>query len=180
MSPARQRRLQERAALETFTRAGLAVTPQRQLLLQIVSREKGHVPAEAVHKKARRSFPGISLTTVYDNLTRFEALGLIGRVLGPDGIAYFEADSTAHSHLICLTCGDIQDFLSDRFPMERLSQVSSGPFRIQSVVLQYHGVCGKCQGAKVVDLGSFRRSIARQQGAPLCKSWQWHADLKGI
>ena len=52
-------------------------TRQRELVLEVVRSTMDHPTADWVHRQARRRLPRISLATVYRNLKRLAAEGLI-------------------------------------------------------------------------------------------------------
>jgi Fe2+ or Zn2+ uptake regulation protein len=85
--------------------AGLRVTPQRQLLVEVARAMPGHFTAKAVHDRIVESFPGVSLVSVYRGLESLVELGLVTRTdLGSDLDQYEWAASHGHHHLVCLVC----------------------------------------------------------------------------
>jgi Fe2+ or Zn2+ uptake regulation protein len=85
--------------------AGLRVTPQRQLLVEVARTMPGHFTAKAVHDRIVESFPGVSLVSVYRGLESLVELGLVTRTdLGSDLDQYEWAAGRGHHHLVCLAC----------------------------------------------------------------------------
>ena len=68
-------------------------------------------PATADDLAAERRLP---LSTTYRNLATLERAGVVNRVIGGDDHARFELAEELtgrhHHHLVCLTCGSVEDF----------------------------------------------------------------------
>jgi Fe2+ or Zn2+ uptake regulation protein len=56
---------------------GFKVTPQREDIVDILARDRGHPGAMAVYRQARKNNPKISLSTVYLTLSLLTELQLI-------------------------------------------------------------------------------------------------------
>ena len=61
--------------VELFRRQGLKVTPQRELIFEILWRAGHHPTAESVYAEARTQMPTMSLRTVYQTLNDLAAMG---------------------------------------------------------------------------------------------------------
>jgi Fur family ferric uptake transcriptional regulator len=85
---------------------GLRMTPQRQLILDVVSSTHGHFSADEVHQQVVRVFRDVNISTVYRTLEVLEELGVVRHTHFHDGVAQFErADAGRHQHLVCSRCG---------------------------------------------------------------------------
>jgi len=60
---------------EVLKTAGLRVTSQRSLIMDIIHR--GHLDADEIYRQARRKDSHLSLSTVYRSLQAFKKLGLV-------------------------------------------------------------------------------------------------------
>ena len=95
--------------------AGLRITRQRRVILDILAAAEGHPDAAGIHARAVRVDPRISLATVYRTMRALEGTGAIQRHAFEGGPARFEqADSGHHDHLIDLDTGEVIEFKSDR------------------------------------------------------------------
>src|SRR3954447_3926414 len=63
-----------RAALK---KQGWRMTPQRQLILEAVTRSRGHISVDHVFKQVARDYPDVNITTVYRTLELLEDLGYV-------------------------------------------------------------------------------------------------------
>ncbi len=108
------KRLLDRRALNS---AGLRVTNQRALLLEIIRQGEGHLDAFELYHRARERQPCLSLSTVYRALQKFKKLGLIEEVHFDETHHHYEVKPSAeHHHLVCLGCGRVIEF---HYPLAR-------------------------------------------------------------
>lgn len=99
-----------RSRLEDALRArGARPTRQRRAIYAALAGRIDHPTAETLHRSVRRLVPGLSLATVYTSLETLAAAGLVGRIVGPDGVARYDGRMDVHDHRRCLGCGAIDD-----------------------------------------------------------------------
>jgi Fur family ferric uptake transcriptional regulator len=103
-----------------------------------------HPTAAWVHAQARRKLPRLGLGTVYRNLDRLAALGLIREIRGLPGPARFDGNIERHYHIRCLGCGRVND-LPIRVT-ERLEQEAARAtdFEILGHEVEVQGLCPPC------------------------------------
>lgn len=100
------------AALKT---AGLRMTRQRNVLLQVLADADDHPDANELHDRARRIDRSVSLSTVYRTLTALEQEEVLHRHAFEGASARFEvADAPHHDHIIDVDSGDVIDFSSEQ------------------------------------------------------------------
>ena len=117
---------------------------QRDSIKEFLSLRKDHPTADVVYMNVRKSFPNISLGTVYRNLTLLADLGEIIRLRVGDGVDRFDFDTSPHYHFVCSDCGRVSDF---DFPfMERMTQVARESFKgeIEGHITYFYGRCENC------------------------------------
>src|SRR5438876_9590056 len=84
---------------------GLRMTPQRQLILDVVGAMHGHISVDQVHQQVIRQFPDVHITTVYRTLEVLEELGIVRHTHFHDGVAQYQrTDEAAHQHMVCTVC----------------------------------------------------------------------------
>lgn len=116
---------------------GYRLTPQRQLVLEAVDR-LGHATAEDVANEVRRTASGVNISTVYRTLELLEELELVTHThLGHGAPTYHAATLDAHVHLVCRTCGSVEEVapatvqsLVDQLAADRAFIVDVGHFAI--------------------------------------------------
>lgn len=124
---------------------GLALTPQRLAIYQVLARDDSHPAAEDVFRRVKPRVPSLSLGTVYRTLELFEAHGLVTRVHAAGDQARFDANLDPHHHLVCLRCRRVIDFEDPR--LDRLPLPTGVPDGFVVKVRRVHllGLCPGCR-----------------------------------
>ena len=128
--------------------SGVKLTPQREAIFREVARSRKHPDAETVFKRLRRRLPMLSLDTVYRNLCLFDGLGLMERVAVGSHRARFDADTAAHQHIVCASCGDVRDFQDPSFSRFRPPDEVRKWGRMRSLYVEVRGICATCLGKR--------------------------------
>jgi Fur family transcriptional regulator, ferric uptake regulator len=124
---------------------GSRVTPQRQLVIEQVLATRGHIVPEAIYLEVSRRFPSINRSTVYRTLQLLEQMGLISHAHVEEGSTrYHRAEEPAHMHLVCHSCGAIQE-IEDLSVGEPLRQSLHERYGFQSD-LTHLAIAGRCRG----------------------------------
>lgn len=134
--------------LELLRENGLRATAQRIGILEAIVDTEGHPTAEDVWERAREDQPTLSLSTVYDTLSRFVELGLIDEVHAGEGATRYEFFDRPHLNIVCSTCGDVRDV--DVGAVETLIEAADdSAFDVPDQPVELEGVCASCrdQGA---------------------------------
>lgn len=123
---------------------GHRVTPQREAVLQAIH-ELPHPTAESIHAHLQQAEPGLSLSTVYRNLTVLQDLDVITHAhLGSGPPVYHLAATAPHIHLSCLRCGTVASVdvaAAGAFAARVLAETG---FRIDPTHSAIHGICARC------------------------------------
>jgi len=126
--------------------AGLRVTNQRALLLEIIRQGEGHLDAYELYRRAHERQPCLSLSTVYRALQKFKKLGLVEEVHFDEAHHHYEAkQSSEHHHLVCLGCGRVIEF---HYPLARQVKQNvpdAEDFDIVNTEVRVTGYCSKCR-----------------------------------
>ena len=125
--------------------AAMKNTQRRAAILAEVSASQCPVSAEEIFQRLRQRFPTLALSTVYRNLERFAADGLIEREISPDGVSlYSEKDSHGH-YLVCTRCHSrIRLHECPLSAMEEKLEAETG-FSIDRHQLTLYGKCPACK-----------------------------------
>jgi Fur family ferric uptake transcriptional regulator len=140
---------QEGANLEIALHASEhRVTGQRRVLLEIIRARGQHLDAEELHRLARKHYPRMSLSTVYRTLGLLRDLGLVDEVhLGEDHHHYEIKPGAAHHHLICLRCGQVEEFSNHLVQRLTAAAAREHDFEVHSVEIDLIGLCARCREA---------------------------------
>ena len=123
----------------------LKTTKQRQAILALIEESGGAVSAEEIYEKMREAFPKVAVSTVYRNLERFEANGLIVRENLSDGRLRFSPASHHEHYLVCTECG--RKLALPDCPLEEVEKTLSQQtgFLISGHSLSLYGICPQCR-----------------------------------
>jgi Fur family peroxide stress response transcriptional regulator len=125
---------------------GLRMTPQREVLLRVLSETMGHPTADELVQKVREVLPSVSHATVYRNVQELVKVGLVGMLERAGGAVQFEVNPDDHHHFVCRGCNQVWDvYLTDVEVMvdRRKSQLKG--FQIDRREVQLHGLCADCR-----------------------------------
>lgn len=96
---------------------------------------------------------GLPQSTTYRNLAVLEQAGIVRRVLGSDEYSRYELAEQLtgrhHHHLVCVSCGSVQDFEPPRRVEQSLADATaklatSTGFRAENHRLDLLGTCATC------------------------------------
>lgn len=122
-----------------------ALTPQRQVVLQVIQESDNHLTANEIFEVARRLRPSISFATVYNSLRYLKDAGLIHEISFGNGASRYDRMTDRHDHAICTSCGRLEDF--DLTATRELLRAAArkSRFKPQSIHLTLRGLCPDCR-----------------------------------
>jgi Fur family ferric uptake transcriptional regulator len=139
--------------LERMRARGVRMTPQRVLIAELLENAQDHLDADSVYRLARTRDRGIHRATVYRTLATLKSLHLIDELdlmhVEGDRHFYEVRPSTLHIHLVCLSCGSVQE------PEGRFWESMKGKvfretgFKPEIVRLEMGGRCSACRAGKI-------------------------------
>ncbi len=93
--------------------AGLKMTGQRKVILQVLGGAKDHPSVEEVFERAKKIDASVSIATVYRTMHLLDELGLVVRHEFKENFSRYEVKGNHHDHLIDLDTGKVIEFHSD-------------------------------------------------------------------
>ena len=117
---------------------------QRETLLSVLRDTKVHPNADWIYETVRKEIPNISLGTVYRNLSKLSADGVIKKLDVGNGSVHFDGDISPHAHFICSSCGAITDIFNDYSAALRNDVQNSTGARVDACCVIFEGVCKDC------------------------------------
>ncbi len=93
--------------------AGLKMTGQRRVILQVLAKAKDHPSVEEVYERAKKIDSSSSLATVYRTMSLLDEMGLVIRHEFKESFARYELKGNHHDHLIDLDTGKVVEFHND-------------------------------------------------------------------
>ena len=133
--------------MKALREKGLKLTPQRLILIDILAEGTTHPSAQTLVQKAREKAPKISVSTVYYTLNLLKTLKLIKELDFYDMDNRYEANTADHLNLICVACGNIQDFMEGVPASSGKIEERTG-FKAHEMRLEYYGYCKECLRTK--------------------------------
>jgi Fe2+ or Zn2+ uptake regulation protein len=104
---------------------------------------QGHLSAQDIYEKIRRTHPEISVATVYRNLNILLEAGLVQVVGHTSQKEIYDARTDCHAHFICRGCGrifDIEDL--DHSPV--LARLAAAGHHVTESKSTFYGLCAHC------------------------------------
>lgn len=125
---------------------GLKLTPQRRLIIEILSGDRSHPTVDEVYRQVLAVMPEVSRTTVYNTIREMTALGEIVEVqdLGDGGTRY-DTSAGVHHHFFCQACRSLFDLEADLSLPEEYHGEMEGAKIIRQQLTVY-GICPGCAG----------------------------------
>ena len=136
---------------------GYSITVPRKAIMDVLHKTEKHLSAEDIHLEVHKLYPQIGLTTVYRTLELFVEMGLIFKFDFGDRRARYELiedpKGDHHHHLICTRCKRVinySEFMDEE--LEFLRRAEKGlsekyKFDIRNHIIQFYGICDKCEKA---------------------------------
>jgi Fur family ferric uptake transcriptional regulator len=130
---------------EEIKNSGLKATLPRIKILELFQKTtQRHMTAEDVYKALLTEDADIGLATVYRVLTQFEQAGLLSRNHFETGKSVFELNQgNHHDHLVCLTCGRVEEFFDAEIEERQNAIARSRGFDLQEHSLALYAACVK-------------------------------------
>ena len=130
---------------------GLRWTPQREVLLEVLSGIDGHVTGAELVERSRSIDPSTTPSTVYRTLDVLEDLGLVSHSHGVDGRQEFHVGPSAfHAHLLCSSCGAHVELRRDEVQPVADEMLLRHGFDVD---LDHLTIEGRCTGCRQTGLG---------------------------
>jgi len=133
---------------ETYLRDnGLKMTRAReQIFREILSAPGVHPNAEEIHRRLRSKKKPVGLATIYRTLNLLVRGGLVTAIDLGESHSHFEPDwnRTSHGHLICLSCGRVQEFSHAEIQaaINRIGEEKG--YLLDKFSIQVFGYCQDC------------------------------------
>lgn len=131
--------------LEALRRRGFRVTPQREMIIEVITRGVRHLTAEDIYGEVQRKSRALNLATVYRTLDLLVEEGLVSRSdLGRGREVYATIRHGPHIHLVCRRCGRVIE--ADGSLVEPLSKRIEEQYGFSGDLqhLSIPGLCSDC------------------------------------
>ena len=123
--------------------AGTRVTRQRRAVLDAVAAAPGAFTLVEIYDRARSIEPGLGLATVYRTVELLRTEGRVRPLSGAARATYVRCAPGHHHHLVCLSCGAVEETDLCAAPSDAEVQRRHG-FRPSGHELDVYGTCARC------------------------------------
>ena len=123
--------------------SGLKATLPRMKVLEVFQRSaQRHMSAEDVFKALVADGADVGLATVYRVLLQFEQAGLLLRSnLGSDRALFELNPGEHHDHLVCLSCGRVEEFHDPQIERRQRAVAADRGFDLKDHSLALYAEC---------------------------------------
>lgn len=135
-------------AFRTFiTKKKLRQTHQREVLIEELFLNRGHLTSDEFYEIIKSKYPQIGKATVYRTLKLLEEAKLISRIEFGDGRIRYElcTDKEHHDHLICDSCKKSIEVIDPIIESLQQKLAKAHGFQLTGHRLYLYGICENCQ-----------------------------------
>jgi len=123
--------------------AHVRVTPQRRAVLDAISAFQGNFTVIELYDRARALHPGLGLATAYRTVELLRRSGSLRPLAGEGRPAYVRCHPGHHHHLVCSSCGSVQETELCAAPPDAELKRRYG-FAAEAHELEIYGTCAAC------------------------------------
>lgn len=133
------------AYVDLLKKNNLKITHQRLAILKYLDINRSHPTAEQIYQSLKKTNPGLSRTTIYNNLETLSNTCLIQRLTICPTEHRYDLNMALHHHFICKECGKILDieFQCPKVSSIKKHVVNQG-HRVDEVHGYFKGICKEC------------------------------------
>lgn len=136
-------------AKELMKESGYKLTDQRKLVFECLEAyNDDHMTTDQIHQKLKEAGEDIGIATVYRTLLLFDELGIIQKLDIDDNGTRYELvhglEGHHHHHLICRSCGRVEEVKKDLLDNVEAKIEKSHEFKIENHDLNFYGICKEC------------------------------------
>ena len=134
-------------ARQTLRDRGYRLTPQRNLIWEVLRDAGRHMTAEEVTAEVRSTLPDVNVSTVYRTLELLVSLDLVVETRLEGAACYYEVSpEPTHHHFVCTQCGAVGHF-GDELLAPVHDELTSRSFAVSQIQVTAFGLCEDCRNA---------------------------------
>jgi Fur family ferric uptake transcriptional regulator len=146
----RVHRSDDHSLMERIRAKGMRLTEQRRIVAHVLDTAEDHLDVEGVLRLSQKKDPTIHRATVYRTLNTFKQAGLVDELdlmhVGGGGHYYEVRPSNFHIHLVCTSCGTVEEPEEPSWERLRRRVESETGFRPEAIRMEIGGTCRACRG----------------------------------
>jgi len=155
---------------------GMRLTRQRQILLDLIDKTGQHLDAESLYHLAREKDAKLNRVTVYRTLKLLKEGGLVDELdlmhQAGEQHYYETRRKQEHAHVICLSCGKVEEFFGKPLQDLRRRIEADFGFEIALARTEVGGYCPHCQAvrARQIEMAASAGGASVKQKRPPAKA----------
>lgn len=120
---------------------GCRVTSPRREVARLLVSKRGSFSAESINEE----LPDVGRATVYRTIKLLSDAGVVCKTTLPDGSPRYAFDhSWHHHHLICTTCGKVEEFRNPELERLLCDLAEEIPGQVLGHHVEFHVTCTRC------------------------------------
>ena len=119
--------------------AGIKMTDQRRVILQVLVSAIDHPSVEVVFDRAKSIDSSISMATVYRTLNLLDELELVNRREFNQNYSRFEVNAAHHHHLVDLETGHVIEFQNEKLEKLKIEIARELGYELIDHTLELYG-----------------------------------------
>ena len=136
--------MESNATLKCLADHDVKPSLQRIAVLEYLMEHRTHPTVEEIYQALQPQIPTLSKTTVYNTLRLFTEKGAALQLTIDEKKVCFDADTSAHAHFLCRSCGKVYDVKLHQPDLQAVADIPEG-FTVEQTDLYFHGICPCCQ-----------------------------------
>jgi len=133
-------------ARQTLRDQGYRLTPQRNLIWEVLRSAGRHMTAEEVAAEVRRTLPDVNVSTVYRTLELLVSLDLVVETRLEGIASYYEVSpEPSHHHFVCARCGAVGHFGDHLLAPVHEELAGEHAFSVTHIQVTAFGLCRECR-----------------------------------
>jgi Fur family ferric uptake transcriptional regulator len=138
-------------SIKVIKERGFRLTPQRQMILDVLHEAGGHCTPEEVYRRVQCKSSAINRTTVYRTLEFLVSLGLVTTAhIQGNQVIYELASDHPHHHIVCQHCNHVEVIDHEMVAALFTKLEEKSGYIINTDHLVLFGVCAHCQSLEEV------------------------------
>ena len=135
---------------EQLRKDGQRLTAPRRKIVDHILSLKDHQTMEQISSAVKTKDPSVGRATVFRTIKLLEKMQVITRVPSHDGVNRYEPSHNRphHDHMICVECGRIEEFHSDRMEFFQNEALKRHHFHPLWHRHEIYGRCEKCESKR--------------------------------
>ncbi len=139
----------EETFIQRLRARGFRLTPQREMVLNVLHQIEGFASAEEIFERVRAHSAAVDLSTIYRTLDLLQEFQLVACIEGSDGQRRYDlvTDHAPHVHLVCSACGEVSGIAQQVLQPCVAAIAQQCGFLVDLTQLHLPGLCARCQSA---------------------------------